>query len=329
MDRRLLITPLVTLLILGGIPPMLRFNNYYLLLATLILLYTTMVSAWNIIGGFAGQVDLAAGAYHGIGIFVTGLLLIFYGVTPLLGIFLGGAVAALLALGIGYPTFRFGLREVWYALSSLALVVILYKLFLVWESVGGTIERYLPKVGFSWLYLSFPGNYTYYYFMSALLLVATIAINIRIRYSRLGYYLLAIRENEEAAEMLGIDVRRYKLYALTIYSFIVGLTGGIFVLMLGYVHPVLFDSWISIQTALLGIVGGLGSIAGGPIIAVVLLAVAEYLRVQFGGYIPGLHQIIFAIILMLIVLFKPGGIGEWLDALWRRITIGRRVVRGG
>ena len=323
MDRRLVLAPLISLGILSLIPPLLGFNNYYLLLASLILLYTTMVSAWNIIGGFAGQLDLAAGAYHGIGIFVTGLLFIFYRVTPLIGIFLGGAVASLLAVAIGYPTFRFGLREVWYALSSLALVVILYKLFLVWESVGGTIERYLPKVGFSWFYLTFPGNYLYYYLMSALLLAATIAINIRIRYSRLGYYLLAIRENEEAAEMLGIDVRRYKLYALMIYSFIVGLTGGIFVLMLGYVHPVLFDSWISIQTAILGIVGGLGSIAGGPIIAVILLAIAEYLRVRFGGYIPGLHQILFAIILMLIVLFKPGGIGEWLDSLWHRITARR------
>jgi branched-chain amino acid transport system permease protein len=322
MNRRLLVVPTISLGVLSLIPLILHFNNYYLLLASLILLYTTMVSAWNIIGGFAGQIDLAAGAYHGIGIFVTGLLFIFYRVTPWIGIFLGGAVAALLALMIGYPTFRFGLREVWYALTSLALVVILYKLFLVWESVGGPIERYLPKVGFSWFYLTFPNTYTYYYYMSALLLVATIFLNIRIRYSKLGYYLLAVRENEEAAEMLGIDIRRYKLYALMIYSFIVGLTGGIFVLMLGYVHPVLFDSWISIQTAMLGIVGGLGSIAGGPVIAVVLLAIAEYLRVRLGGYIPGLHQIMFAIILMAIVLFKPEGIGDWINTMWRKLSKG-------
>lgn len=317
-----LFTMLIFTIILALVPLVLQFNNYYLLLAGLILLYTSMVSAWNIIGGFAGQLDLAAGAYHGIGIFVTGLLFIFYKITPWIGIFVGGVVAVLFAILVGVPTFRFGIKEVWYALSSLALVLILYKLFLVWEDVGGTIERYLPNVGFSWYYLRFPNNYTYYYYMTVILLIACIIINIKIRNSKLGYYLLAIRENEDAAEMLGIDTRRYKLYALIIYSFLVSLTGGIFVLMLGYVHPVLFDSWISIQTAVLGIAGGLGSIVGGPIISIVLLILAEYLRVTLGSYIPGLHQVIFAIILMLVVLFKPGGIGEVIDKFVSRVQRG-------
>lgn len=147
----------------------------------------------------------------------------------------------------------------------------------------------------------------------------TLLVNIKVRYSKLGYYLLSIRENEEAAESLGIDVRRYKLYALIIYSFLVSLTGGIFVLILGYVHPVVFDSWVSIQTAILGIVGGLGSITGGPVIAIILLTLAEFLRVSLGGYIPGLHQIIFAIILMVVVLYKPEEIGVWINKLWSRV----------
>jgi len=320
--RAQLLSLLTFIAVLIIVPLALQFNNYYLLLASLILLYTSMVSAWNIIGGFAGQLDLAAGAYHGIGIFVTGLLFIFYNITPLIGMFLGGIVAVLFAILVGIPTFRFGIREVWYALSSLALVLILYKLFLVWEDVGGTVERYLPNVGFSWYYLRFPNNFTYYYYMAVILLIVCIFVNIKIRNSKLGYYLLAIRENEDAAEMLGIDTRRYKLYALIIYSFLVSMTGGIFVLMLGYVHPVLFDSWISIQTAVLGIAGGLGSIAGGPLVAVVLLILAEYLRVSLGSYIPGLHQVIFAIILMLVVLFKPGGVGELVDTLVARIQRG-------
>lgn len=319
MNRKVVLPPIALTILLGIVPLIVAFNNYLVFVAALIVLYTSMVLAWNIIGGFAGQLDLAAGAYHGLGIFVTGLLFIFFNITPWIGMFVAGLVCVGFAVLIGYPTFRFGLREVWYALSSLALVVILYKLFLIWEDVGGTIERYLPKVGYSLFYLRFPANYTIYYYMSVVLLAITLFVNLKIRHSKLGYYLLAIRENEEAAEMLGIDVRRYKLYSLMIYSFLVSFTGSIFVLMLGYVHPVMFDAWISIQTAILGIVGGLGSIAGAIVSSFVLLTLAEYLRTTLSGYLPGFHQVVFAIILMLVVLFKPEGIGDWINKLWMRV----------
>lgn len=320
MDRKIILPPIALLTFLGIAPILMAFNNYLVFVAALIVLYTSMVAAWNIIGGFAGQLDLAAGAYHGLGIFVTGLLFIFLKITPWIGMFVAGLVSVGFAILVGYPTFRFGIREVWYALSSLALVVILYKVFLVWEDVGGTIERYLPNVGYSIFYLRFPANYTVYYYMSVILLAVTLIVNLKIRYSKLGYYLLAIRENEEAAEMLGIDVRKYKLYSLIIYSFLVSFTGSIFVLMLGYVHPVMFDPWISIQTAILGIVGGIGSIAGGIVSALVLLTLAEYLRSTLSGYLPGFHQVVFAIILMLIVLFKPEGVGDWINKLWMRVS---------
>lgn len=309
---------IILTIILALVPSALGFSNYFTLLAAIILLYTTMVVAWNIIGGYAGQLDLAAGAYHGIGIFATGVLLLWWNITPWIGMIVGGILAVGMAVLIGYPTFRFGLREVWYALSSFALVFILQKFFLIWEEVGGTVEHHLPFYEWSLYHLRFGQNYVYYYVILGLFIL-TLIVTVRIRYSKLGYYLLAIRENEDAAEMLGVDVRKYKLIALSIYSFLLGLTGGIFVVMIGYYHPSLFDPWISLQTVLIGIVGGLGSVVGPALTAIIVLGISEYLRVTLGGLIPGLHLVIFAVMLMLVVLFKPEGLAPIFEGAIRRI----------
>lgn len=324
MSPRAVVPYVIMVAALIAVPPALSFNNYFVLIASLVLMYTTMVVAWNIIGGFAGQIDLAAGAYHGLGVFTTGILLIFYGLTPWIGILLGGLVAAGFALFIGYPTFRLGVKDVWFALSSYALVFILQKIFLVWESVGGTVERRLPQFGASWYYLRFP-TYDVYYYLLAALFVLALSANIFIRRRRVGSYLLAIRENEAAAEMLGVDTQRYKLLALALYSFITGLTGGIFVLIAGFVHPSLFDPWISIQTVVLGIVGGMGTIVGPPLTAFFIVGFSEYLRVSLGGWVQGLHLVVYAIILMAIVLFRPEGLGPVFERIAGEVrkTLGR------
>ena len=323
---------LVLIGVMVGVPFVLGFNDYYLYVATLVVLYTTMVVAWNIIGGLAGQFDLAAVAYQALGGFITGLLLLWYGVTPWAGMFVGAIGAVLLALFIGFPTFRYGVKDVWYALATFAIVFILQKLFLVWEAVGGPVERRFPDVGWSWYYLSFTHFYPYFYLILAVFAAALI-VNIRVRYSKIGYYLMAIRENEEAAAMLGVDVRKYKLFALIIYAFIVGITGGIFVSIVRYIHPSLFDSWFSLQTAVVGIVGGLGSTVGPPMTGLILFTVSEYLRGTLGGVtifgetIFGLQQILYAIVVILVVVFKPFGLGPVFDSAIQWISTSLKLKR--
>ncbi|MEM1557734.1 MAG: branched-chain amino acid ABC transporter permease [Thermoproteota archaeon] len=325
---RILGKNMLTLLILSIVfillPVLLQFNNYYLFLATTITFLAVIVSSWNLIGGFAGQLDLAAGAYIGLGAYTTGTLLIRFNVTPWLGMIAGGLAASTIAFLIGYPTFRFGLREVWYALSSAALVPILRTLFLLWEDVGGPAERYLPYYSWSFYHLRF-STYTVYFYILSAFFILILFINIFIKRLKIGYYLLAIRENEEAAEMLGIDTRRYKLYALILYSYIVGMIGGLYACITGYIHPSHFDFWLSIQVAVLGIVGGLGSVAGPPLITFVLGGVAEYLRSTLGAYIEGLHLIFYGIILMLIILFEPKGVSALIEKIAYRY--GRRYRR--
>src|SRR4030043_62676 len=234
--------PLLVVLVLAALvlPVLFRRSQYNLILLTTVVLYGILTTAWNLIGGMAGQLDLAAGAYLGVGAFTAGPLWIRWNVTPWAGMILGGLVATAFAFLVGYPLFRFRIREVWYALSSSALVEVLGVAFLMWEAVGGPVERYLPYHKFSLYHLRF-GTYIPYYYLLLILLAVTLFLNYRIRRVRLGYHLLALGENGDAAEVLGVDARASKLKALMIYAFILGGTGGIYAFLYGFTHPSFFS----------------------------------------------------------------------------------------
>ncbi len=304
---------------LALIPPILQFNNYFLLVLTYILLYAVIVSAWNIIGGFGGQLDLGAGAFTGLGCFTMGTLLLRWNIPPVIGVFAGGLIAAAFGFIIGYPSFRFGLKDVWYALATIALVVVLKQFFTVWEQVGGPEERYLPGTYGSLYYLKLP--YSYYYYILVVALAIVLFLNVKVKMSKLGYYLFSVRENEDAAEMLGVDVRMTKLKGLMIYAFITGTIGSFFALISGYIHPTQFNTDISLQIAILGIVGGLGSIYSPVITTFILQSASEYLRTVLGGWIPGIHLIFYGAILMIIVLFFPEGLSAILNKVYAKIGL--------
>ncbi|MGB9553572.1 MAG: branched-chain amino acid ABC transporter permease [bacterium] len=313
---RVLLLCFLIILVLA-LPLLFRSNQYGMILLTTILLYGVLATAWNIIGGMAGQLDLAAGAYLGLGAFTTGTLLLRYNLTPWIGIFLGGAVAVAFAILVGLPLFRFKIKEVWYALSSSALVEVLRIAFIMWEKVGGPVERYLPNYG-SALYMRFSSYLPYYYIM-VFLLLASLLINYWISRSKLGYYLVALGDDEDASEVLGVNVRASKLKALVIYAFIVGLTGGVYACIYGFIHPNFFSSTMSTEVAILGIVGGMG-ITYGPLIgAVLLVSMRELLRANLGGQLESLYLVIYSVVLILIVLFRPRGITTLFQEAWVKI----------
>ena len=292
--------------VLALVPVFLGFNFYYVLLATNVMLAASLVASWNIIGGYAGQLDLAASAYMALGAVVTGHLLASYGLTPWIGMFLGAGLAVVVAILVGYPTFRFGIKEVWYALLTSALVVILMRIYYL---IYGSFETYIPHMEPEWLYLSFR-RYEVYYYLLAAMVVIVVWINLKIKSSKLGYYLAAIREDELAAEALGIDVRRYKLYALMIYAALAGIIGGIYITLTGILSYRLFDPWLGIVTAVMGIVGGLGSVEGAVLAAVILRSLEEYLRGAIGATYPGSHLLVYGIILILVGVLKPEGLAS-------------------
>jgi len=304
IERFLILFLLIIVLL---VPLILGSNQYNMLVVTTVLLYGVMATSWNIIGGLAGQFDLASFAYLGLGAFTSGTLLIRFNFTPWIGMILGGLVAVGFALLIGIPLFRFRIREVWYALTTCALVEILKVVFNMWEEVGGPVERYLPYFRGSLYHMRFGSYIPYYYIMLGVLIIALL-VNSRIAHSKLGFYLKALGEDETAAEVLGVNTRACKLRALVYYSFLIGVTGAVYANMYGYVHPSFFSGQESIKVAILGIVGGRG-ITYGPLLAALLLVGAqELLRASLGGEVSGLYLVIYSVILILVVLFRPKGI---------------------
>jgi branched-chain amino acid transport system permease protein len=304
-------------ILIGGmlaliVPQAFSSNQYGMLLATTVLLYAILASAWNIIGGMAGQLDLAAAAYLGLGAFTTGTLLIRWNITPWVGMFVGGLMAMGLGLLIGFPLFGFKIKELWYALSSSALVVVMQSLFMMWNAVGGPTERYLPTGTSPWYSLRF-NTYLPYYYIMLVILVVVVLINRWIRYSKLGYSLLALGEDEDAVELLGVNSQSSKLKALAIYAFICGVVGGLYACIYGYVHPAFFDTSMSMEVTILGIVGGMGYIYGPAMAALVMVSFRELLRASLGSQLAGLYLAVYAVILILVALFQPRGIAPLVE----------------
>ena len=306
-----------------AIPALIGSNQYTMLLAITVLIYAALATAWNIIGGMAGQLDFAAGAYLGLGAFTAGTLLIRWNITPWLGMVLGGLVAGGFAVLIGYPLFLFRVREVWYSIASVALVEVLRAAFLLWDDVGGPLERYLPFYSeslFQCVYnMRFRSYVPLYYIMLAILLAALLA-NQRIGSSRLGYYLLALGQNEDAAEVLGVDARSCKLKALAAYAFLSGATGAVYACLYGFISPAFFSMNLSTEVAILGIVGGMGITYGPLVAAVILVSGREYLRANLSTQMETLYLIVYSLALILVVLFRPEGIATIFRDAYARVT---------
>ncbi|MEM3421051.1 MAG: branched-chain amino acid ABC transporter permease [Candidatus Hadarchaeum sp.] len=317
---------IVFALILGLIPVLVGFNEYYTLLATVVLIYGVIATAWNIMGGIAGQLDLGATAYLGLGAYVTGTLLIRWNITPWIGMFFGAIIAAGFAVAVGYVMFRYGVKEIWYALSTLGLVEILRVVFMLWKEVGGPLERYLPRSRTDeFYYMSFGSYIPYFYIALAFLLVAFL-VNYRLRYSKIGYSMLALGSNEDAAESLGVDTRKTKLKGLLIYSLIVGAFGGFYACFCSFIQPGTdFNMDFALEIAVLGIVGGLGTYYGPLLAAAILVTLKELLRATFGTIVLGIYPAIFGLAIVLIILFRPEGLSYILKNVYLKI---KKKLRG-
>jgi branched-chain amino acid transport system permease protein len=313
------LTLMVALVLTALIPLALHTNQYAMVLITTVLMYAILASAWNIIGGMGGQFDLGAFGYVGLGAFTTGTLLIRWNITPWIGMIASGFVAALIAMVIGFPLFGFKVRELWYALSSAAMVEVLRVATLMWDQVGGPTERYLPSATLPpILSLRFNTYLPYYYIMFAILAVV-IFLNIRIRYSKLGYSLLALGEDEDAVEVLGVNSRTAKLKALFIYAFICGVVGGLYACIYGVIHNSYFSTSMSVEVAILGIVGGVGITYGPALAAVVMVSIREALRANLSGDLQAVYLMIYAVILILIALYQPRGMAALLESGVKKI----------
>lgn len=282
----------------------------------LCVLYSIMSMAWNFLGGYAGQVSFGHAVFFGVGAYTTMVLLLYYEVTPWIGIPIGGLLAALTGLGL---SFLFRLKSHWFSLSTLATVTIFLLLFQEFAPgrAAGLQVPIVPREK-EFYYLRYAGAYYYIYLALAYLAVELLLMRYLVKRD-IGYYLQAIREDEETAMSLGINPFKYKVLAMLVSSFFMGVAGGIYTVRFRFVDPYcVFDILlISIYPVIASLLGGMYTFWGPVIGSFVFVPIFEYVRSNIVTAFPryyGLHFLVAGIILFFISLRVPRGIVGWLES---------------
>ena len=278
-------------------------NQYYQLMLTLVPVWATLGISWNILSGYSGLVSFGHAAFFGLGAYTLTILFVKFGITPWIGLVGAGGVGALAGLVIGYPTFR--LRGHYFALSMLAYPLALLYVFewLGLQEVSLPMRRDAPAA-----FMQFADNRVYSVIALAMM-IAAVLVSLRIERSRFGMSLLAIKQNEIAAEASGIDTFSWKLKAIVVSGLIAGAIGGFYAVVLLIVTPQsVFGMLTSAQALIMALFGGVGS-AWGPVIgAAVLIPLTEILHAELGDKLPGIQGVVLGVAIILIILFAPEGI---------------------
>jgi branched-chain amino acid transport system permease protein len=275
-------------------------------LMILVMLYALLGTAWNLLGGFAGQISLGQAIFFGAGAYTSTLLAQHLGLSPWLGMLAGAACAALLALAIGYPCFR--LSGHYFAIATIAIAEIAVIAVTNWEFAGGAVGLFLPVEGGGLASFSFEGKRGYYYVIAGLLAIA-LAVSLALRRSRAGYYWRAIREDQAAAQSVGVPALRYKQLAIAISAALTAMAGTFYAQYVLFIDPPsVLQLSLSIQICLVPVLGGVGTIAGPLLGAAVLVPLSEATRVYLGGSGRSLDLVIYGLLIMLIAAFEPAGL---------------------
>ena len=298
-------------LLAAALAPVGISSKFYLDVLTLIFFTAYIGQSWNILGGYAGQFSFGGVMFFGTGAYTSSILLVTLGIPPIVGIFVAVLMGACLGFLVGYLSFRSGLRGSYFALITLAFAELLRVLANSVEFTGGGVGLFLTYApGLKNLQFVSP---TGFYYFSLFLLVISLAIALWLERSRFGAQLIAIRENEEAAEALGIDTLKCKLYAIMIMGGMGGAAGTFYAQKYLYIDPpISYSIALSVEMLLVSIVGGLGTVFG-PLIGSVVLHVVNEVARHFIDT-PGLSLIVYGVILIFIISYLPNG----LVGLFRR-----------
>ena len=297
-------------------------SPYLIGMFTSVLMWGAMASSFNILGGFAGQVCFIPPLFVGIGAYISTWLLVKFEISPWIGMLVASGIAALIAAGIGYLLFRYGVRDVYFALGTMAIVLIGQTVFLNLPGFGGAEGLYIIIRENRPLMMQFVEKVPYYY-MALALMVIVLLTNYWISKSKLGYWFRAIRENQWAAEAIGVNVMIYKLYSIIITAFLLGLLGTFWAQYVTFIDPYTAFHWeIAGMIIIIAVAGGSGTVLGPLLGALILVPFAEIVRARLGQAVPGAHMVIFGAILMLILLYLPGGFISVLDALVTKLFPG-------
>jgi branched-chain amino acid transport system permease protein len=299
--------------------PLVVSDSFTLDIFIRVLLFSFIGVAWNLMGGYAKQLSLGHAAYFGLGAYTSTILLIRFGISPWIGMVAGGVVAMLASLPIGALCFR--LRGPYFAIATIATAQVLMLLFLkfrdfAWGAEGTT----LPNLGDAPLMMQFESKAAYYYVALALLALG-LAITHRIERSWMGFYLVAVGEDEDAAEAVGVDTTKIKRQIYLISAFLTALGGTFYVEYIYFIDPnSAFSFNVSVEVALVSIVGGIGTLWG-PVVGTVLQeATSALLQSWLGSGHGGVQLTVYSLILIVVILWRPSGLIGLFTELYQRVT---------
>ncbi|HEY5900462.1 MAG TPA: branched-chain amino acid ABC transporter permease [Burkholderiales bacterium] len=288
-------------------------GNYALSVATLILYFAYTGQAWNVMMGFAGQLSLGHALYVGVGAYTAGALFFHFGIGPWAGLWLAIVLCVALGLLIGFLAFRFGISGVYFALLTIAFAEFTRIGFdhLDWTGgPGGMFLRVTQRD--AWDLANFRGPPLMYYYAMLALVVLAFALCALLLKSKPGYYWQAIRENEEAAQALGINVFRWKMVAVALSSAMTAVSGVFFAFYYNNLFPEqLFHISRSIEIILGPVIGGVGTLFGPVLGAAVLTLLSDGITealAALGWDLPGIKQVFYGFVLLIVVMFLPHGI---------------------
>jgi len=283
------------------------------------LLFAFMALGFNILLGYTGYLSIGHSAFFGIGAYVAMILALYYEITPWIGIFVGGLLAGIIAVLIGLILFKF--RGLWFVLSTVCISMLIYNIFLHWDYVGAAAGLELIKPSPSLYWISFKGP-TIYYFIILAFLVIELSVLILFDRTKTAYCLQAIREDEDTAMSMGINPLKYKLIAIFISSFVVGVGGGLYAVKYYFIDPFsVFDIGISIDMLFCVVIGGLYIFEGPLIGALLVIPLSDYMRsIIMGGASSAapLHRLFYGVALLLVCMYMPNGI---LEAVTEKVRL--------
>jgi len=298
--------------------PLLVDDVFLQRIGALVLLAAISASAWNLLGGYAGQVSVGHAVYFGAGAYASLVVYTQFGWPPIFGAPIGVAVSMAIAALVGTPTFR--LRGHYFSMATIAAAELIRILASNWPLVGAAVGLMGPPVPRSFWDLSFISPLPYHYIFLAVLVVL-LGLTWHLQRSKMGYYLAAIRGGDRAAGSLGVPVLRYKVYALLLSAGFTSIAGSLYAVMVGFVDP---DSalgiLISVKMLIVAALGGAGSLFGPLVGAIILIPLEETTNAIFGGGGTGITFIVYGAIILLIARFQPGGVA----ALWNALTARRQ-----
>ena len=316
--RRALLKYLVTLVLLLLPLALLVDDAHWLNIIAFTYLMGGLAAAWNIIGGFGGQFSLGHGVFFGIGAYAGAKLYVAFGLSPWLTVLPIALFAALVAMLISWPTFR--LRGPFFAIATLAFNEVAFVIAHNLESVtGGPRGIMIPfKAGLA--NMIFRERWQYALLMFGFVALV-IGITIVLRRSRLGYYLLAVREDEDAARASGINVLGVKLRGMALSAGLTAIGGTLFAMYLRFIDPpTIFNlQEVGVKFALLSLIGGIGTIAGPLLGAALIIPFENFLRAELANAVPGLSLAILGLLMVLAALFMKRGVMGAIDDLWARL----------